>query len=225
MAHRTSNELVLDADGPPGIQTEEITTKAGQIIREPIVTSTDWRDPDDPGARFRRKGARTISGWKRTWVIDRLRKSSPSEISEQHVRAATRFLDDHEIRNGARCGPRMIERVDGEPGGDSRIVNGQVVAGIRIDSARAAIGEEGYAILFRLIVLNWPVAKVAERLSTSADRAFGRARAGLERLREHYWPVASAPRGAVWEPEEVAMLDGLPVERTGRWRDGAEMRA
>lgn len=209
-------ELIAE-DGPPDIQTLPILSKAGVVLREPTVSSTEWRDPDDPNARYRKKSVRTINGWKRTWSIDRLRKSSPSEITAKHVHAASRFLDDHEIRAGAHRGSRLFERVDGETQGDARIINGHVAAGIRIDETKAALGQEAYGILFRLIVVNWTMATIAEKAKTSPDRAFGRVRAALERLREHYWPPSNGtPHVGVEEPlMDVGVLD-IPQERLGR---------
>lgn len=215
----SGRQELLTEDGPPDIQTVTDPDLVGD--REPIVIKTEWRDPEDPNERFRKKSVRTISGWKRTWVIDRLRKSSPSEITEQHVRAATRFLDDHEIRAGAHRGSRLFERVDGETQGDTRIINGHVAAGVRIDETKAALGQEAFGILFRIVVLNWTVATLAVKAGTSPDRAFGRVRAALERLREHYWPP-SAGTGHGGDGDADAIVDAGVVDigqdRLGRVR-------
>lgn len=215
--------LVLDqhADGPPAIQRIDIIAVGGLVIRDAIVERVEWKDPDDESARFKKTGARTIRGWKRVWTIDVLHNKPNPKVTEAHVKAATRMVDDHQRREGVVSGGRAT-------GSDTDMgpIDVRVAAAIRYEEAIEFVGASGAAILIRAVVLNWTLAKLAERSGETSDTALGRLLAALDRLVEHYdggkrrrapghVPAAPAPASEM-EPEDT----GLPAERSGRWRDG-----
>lgn len=200
-------------DGPPSIQRQQIVDALGAVIREPTVTRDDRPDLDDPNATIRRKAVRRVQGWRRVWTIDSLHRICPSEITEHHVAAASRFVDDHQRREGA-----IVSRGNG--GSDMGPEDVRVAAAINCEAARAAIGTSAYWYVFRACVLNWTVTDLALKADTRRDKVHGHLAAGLERLREHYddmrprrtfVPIAAPPAP---DPPDT----GLPAERSGRWK-------
>ena len=62
----------------------------------------------------------------------------------------------------------------------------------------AALGEQAGFVVLAVAVGNWTIVELAKHLGIQRHRAHGRLAAGLERLREHYWPPREpADRGAV----------------------------
>lgn len=203
----------LTSDGPPSIQLATIVSADGEVLREPLVESADWKDPDDTGTAARMHGAKTVHGHRVAWQIARLHRTSPHEITEQHVKAAERFMNDWNIRNG----PLRSQLGHGGGSGDSPIVNAAVRAGISLDAVKAALGTAGMLILTVVVINNRPITALAGALHVHRDRAFGRFAATVERLREHYQPPAksSGPAPPMMAPPDV---DDIPVNRLGRWR-------
>lgn len=220
----TEPPLVLDQhrDGPPRIQRNAIVTNDGVVIREAMVEQIEWPDPTDMSARLRRAtvpGARVeakkVTGYKRVWTIDTLHRSSPAEITDDLVKAATRFVDDHQRREGALVGGWASSSGDLDP------VDVRVAAGIRYDEAAAAMGLHGSYVVYHVAILNWTITALALHLGINRDRSFGHLQSALERLREHYdqgkrkrtkhTPVR--PSAPLPEPKDT----GLPPDRSGRW--------
>jgi hypothetical protein len=216
------SDVVLDqhTDGPPQVQRVAVIGIGGLIIRDAIVEPVEWKDPDDAAARFKKTGARTIRGWKRVWTIDVLHRKPNSEVSEAHVKAATRLVDDHQRREGVVSGGRAS-------GSDTDMgpIDVRVAAGIRYEAAMEFVGVSGASILFRVVILNWTLAKLAERIGSTSDRTLGRLMAVLDRLVEHYdsgkrkRPHAPSQAAPDAPPEPEPEATGLPMERSGRWRD------
>ena len=154
-----------------------------RLIRSSIASEVERIDPEDLRPN-NRDGARKIMGWKRTWVIDRMHVKSPSNVTQKHVDAATRLLTDHEMRGGARP-PLPVDRVNGTGDGE-KILTRAVMAGIRVERAKLALGDTAYSFLFRTVVLNWTLDDLAAWLRLNPSVATGRVQAALERLREHY---------------------------------------
>lgn len=205
------------ADGPPDIQTETVLAKDGTIIRDPTVTRSDWRDPDDADAHRKKTGARTIHGYRRVWTILSLHGSSPSEITEQHVKAAVVLLGDYERSLGAACGrDPTIAPVDNgraEEGPEER----RIRAAQRYEAALCAVGLEGSVLVFHIAIMNRTVTEMAAQWGVSRDRLHGRLCGALGRLAEFYWPPTQ--RSIASQMPLMAILDGLPAERFGRWKE------
>ncbi len=218
-------------DGPPDILTQERSesrpTPGAPGLSEIVtyraaVVSDDvpWKDPTDMSARARSHGAREIKGWRRVWTIAVLHASCPREITEAHVKAAEKLLADYEFGVEGASNGRTYDRVDGASSGG--------ISGDRLDAVRryrealAVCGTEGGMVLGWVVIHNWTVTRLAAQLGLHRDRAHGRLYAGLERLREHYWPHRSTrASGPVHEPVAVLVdLDssGLAEDRMGRWR-------
>jgi Domain of unknown function (DUF6456) len=164
-----------------------LVARDGTILRDATAAPAIWRDPDDdrdPNTARGRAPA-VVRGWRRTWTIDRMHATDATHVTSRHVNAATRFLDDHELREGVRPGRRTVERVD-HTGDGEPIINRAILAGIRVERAREAVGPAAYALLFRIVILNYPVARLTTWLSCNAHAATGRVHAALDRLVEHY---------------------------------------
>ena len=176
-------------DGPSELTRAAVLCSAcEQVLRPHLVEAAEWSDPADMSTRARYHGAKRIQGWRRVWSIQTLHDGSPREVTRQHLRAATRLLSDYELGvEGAQHG-RNMERVDEGP----RI--GTDVPGARLDALRrhrlamAALGEQAGFVVLAVAVGNWTIVELAKHLGIQRHRAHGRLAAGLERLREHYWP-------------------------------------
>lgn len=199
-------------DTAPTIQFRSITTPDGEILREPLVENAEWKDPADDEAYARRHGAKVIQGQRAVWQVARLARTSPNEITPAHVKAAERFLNDWNVRNGSLRS--QLGTTIG--GGDSPIVNAAVRAGISMDAAEAVLGYTATRILTIVVVLNGRIDDLAREMRMGRDRAFGRFAAALERLREHYQPPAKA-RPYVQPP--APDVGDIPAERLGRWKE------
>lgn len=178
-------------EGPPAIQRIVIATSDGEIIRDPMVAKTEWRDPDDlrPGNR---EGARKIGGWKKVWTIDTLHKTSPDQITKPIVAAATRLLDDMQTRAGVRGAGELRNRVDGAAGSAIAVEDVKLRAGDRVEAAWAAIGYQNRMLLEAVVVENWTLTKLSANFHVkNRDRVFGLVLGALTMLREHYDGPAS----------------------------------
>ncbi len=199
-------------DGPPDAQRQAVV-QGECVLRDAIVAPAEWRDPADSSTQARHHGARKVQGWRRVWTIQVLHDGSPREITSAHVRAAERLLGDYELGvDGATQGGMANDKVDGGGGGG--------ISGARLDALRryreamGALGSQGALIVTLVVVDNWNVSRLAGALGIGRDRAFGRLQAGLERLREHYWPPRE--NAAVQVSEDALAEDG--EFRAGRWR-------
>jgi len=209
--------IKMEDDGPPDIQHAQIDCD-GIIIRESKVTRAEWRDPDDPLAHIRRSetpggrgGAKTVHGYKRTWTIDLLHKTTPGDVTKKHVWAASRWLNDYELSMGCTPGARIRERVDGETESTLGSMDMRLRAADRFNEASDAVGRSGVMVLKLVIIDNMSLARVASVLGTSSHKASGRVCAALDRLVEHYNP----PQVRVAQPPPDIVL-----ERMGRWKIG-----
>lgn len=224
IAGASGQPLVLDqhSDGPPSVQRGVVADADGLIIRDPMVERVEWPDPDDMSARLRRAEkpgdrvtAKKIRGWQRVWTISTLHKTLPDEITEEHVRAATRLVNDHQQREGANTGGSA------SGSGDAGPEDIRVAAGIRYDEATATVGDQGSYLLFHIAILNWSLTRTALHIGVDRNRTLGRLQGALERLREHYdngkkrktRPSMSPTVTQPTEPENT----GLPPDRSGRW--------
>jgi hypothetical protein len=212
MAKPNTKRAVLPGTATaPAIQFRTIATPDGEVLREPLVQNAEWKDPDDDGAYARRQGARVIHGQRAVWQVARLHGTSPNEITAAHLKAAERYLNDWNVRNG----PLRSQLGQGAGGGDTPIVNAAVRAGAAMDAVAAALGPSALRILNIVVINNRPVSVLAGALGIAHARAFGRFVAAIERLREHYQPPAK-PRAHVEPPPPD--VDDVPAERLGRWK-------
>lgn len=193
------------------------------VHRDALLERADWKDPADTGAAARMRGARTISGWRRVWVIQALHTGSPREITPAHVKAAERLLGDYEIGiEGASQGGAKIDRVDGTNNDGLNPWSGRLKAAKNYREAMEALGSAAALIVSCVVIDNWTIVRLAASIGVDRNRAFGRLAAGLERLREHYAPPRqnAATRAISEAPEppiDAAVVD-VPQERLGRWR-------
>ncbi len=218
-------------DGPPDILTQERSesrpTPGSPGLSEIVtyraaVVSDDvpWKDPTDMSARARSHGAREIKGWRRVWTIAKLHTTCPNEITEQFVKAAERLLADYEFGVEGASNGRTYDRIDGASSGGMNEAQLDAVRRFREALASLREGEAEVAVL--VIVENWSVSQLAERLHLHRDRAHGRLYGALNGLKEHYWPHrATRASGPVYEPS-AALVDldagSLAEDRMGRWR-------
>jgi DNA-directed RNA polymerase specialized sigma24 family protein len=222
-----SEPLVLDQhqDGPPTIQRGAVETSLGVVLRDSLVTRTEWRDPDDAQAHLRRAdrpggrdGAKMIRGYKRTWTIDRLHVTCPSDVTEKHVKAATRWLNDFEKSQGYASGGKIRERVDGESEPAVDALHMRFQAADRFRDAILALGETATQVLLMAVIDNRPLEYIAGIMGINSQKTSGRVCAALDRLLEHYRPPT---RRELDRGKELpsAVVGGLPAERFGRWRE------
>jgi len=226
---KRKSEAVLDADGPPDVQRAAIVEQRRRNPGEPsepiehraaMVEPAQWKDPADTGTAARMYGSRTVQGWRRVSTIKSLHETSGREITAAHVKAAERLLGDYEIGiEGAVQSGTPSERVDG--GSSAGISGARLDAMKRYRQAMEAIGATAALIVCKVVLDNWTVTELAAALGIHRDRAHGRLQAGLERLREHYWPPQQNPvLQAATVAESVADpgVADIPQERMGRWK-------
>lgn len=200
------------ADGPDAVQFAA-TDVNGVITREARVVPTDWRDPDDPDAHRKKTGARYIHGYRRVWTIDSLHTASPREITERHVKAATRWLDDYQRMFGATSGMPPMDRVDNaRPDVDP--VRLRIQASERWEEAALSMGAEDARFVFHVAILNRSLTETADRWDMNPQKMHGRICGALGRLVEYYSPPTRSESVATI----MVGIDGLPGERFGRWR-------
>ncbi len=190
--------LVLDADGPPAVQTVAHAwdhpepgnpSRTLTKVAQPRIRQTQWRDPEDTSTQARYHGARNITGWRRIDVVAALHHSCPREITDAHLAAANRLRRDHELGvHGAHLGNAQNDRVSG--GKDNTgMAAAQIDALGRFREAIAAVGSlrsEAVTVLCRVVLDNWDLSDLKAAYGVSRDRMHGRFYAGIERLREHY---------------------------------------
>lgn len=202
---------MVDHDTAPTIQTIDITDHTGNVLRPARVATAEWRDPEDTNPL--RRQARTIQGHRVVSPLLNLHARSPREITADHIKAAKRLMDDWEVSEGARAGAVMA-RVDHAGHGDGPTIM-QLDALKRFREARAALKSCAQFVL-PVVLLGWPLERVAAAATMDRQRVHGRLAAGLDLLYLHYWPdqeVATIMPAALLV--DAAVTD-LPQERLGR---------
>ena len=199
--------------------------KGARLLRAPRVTSAEWTDPADTQAMDRdpdspsRRRARKIRGYRAEGIVERMHAAMPREVTEEHVKAANRLLDDYEIGvMGAQVTAKHQGRVDGRTAAD--MPQRQLDAIGRYHGAVAALGRAAAELLGAVVFHGMSCEAVAVHTGSDRIRVTGRVTAGLERLREHYWPDAPARR----IPSLVPLSDDAHrfgrKDRPGRIRSG-----
>lgn len=200
-------------DGPDAVQFAAMDAN-GVVTREARVVQTDWRDPDDSTAHQKKTGARYIHGYRRVWTIHNLHTASPRDITERHVKAATRWLDDYQRMFGATSGGQL-DRVDNGTS-DTSDMDLRILATERWEEAALSMGSEDARFVFHIVVLNRSLTDTADRWDMQRHKMYGRVCGALGRLAEHYWPPTRSESMVSTMP--TLEIDGLPGERFGRWR-------
>lgn len=200
--------------GPPDILAQTITLPNGTVLRDPLIQPHLRPDMDN----IQTRGAKIISGWRRTWTIDRLHTSSPNEITGRHVHAARRLTDDYEASQGAITGGRPPS------GSDIRLdpVEVRIIATKKYEAAMEAIGLEDAYIVYSVVIRNQSMRWIEARMTIDRNVAMGRFISGLTRLRDHYSPpTRSATVASMMELAIDAKVRDVPQERLGRQRVAA----
>lgn len=185
-ARRTDEPSTL----PPAAQRHAVMASDGTVMRPARIERAEWSDPDDmdPGnmASARTRKARQIDGFRRVSVLANLHKRSPSEITKAHVEAGERFTRDFEVgHEGARSAGGGGHTDSSAPGWPT---HQQLAALTRYRQAIEALGPTLSGIVVAVVLSNWTIEQVAERLKTSPHRAVGRFAASMDRLCDFYWP-------------------------------------
>ena len=193
-------------DQAPAAQRRPALGKDGSVLREPVATPDSLRP-----------------GFRRVWTIDVMHASCPREVTKAHVAAARRLLNDCEIGVwGASQGGANLDRVDSASPDGLNPWSPQLVALRRFEEAMASLRSASRLTIQRVVIENWTITRLAERLGIHRHRAHGRIWAGLEDLREHYAPQREAmPVPGVGEVVAASEdLDAMPLpqDRIGRWR-------
>ena len=206
-ANQTDDRDYLSTDDRPYLLSD------GSIRHPNRVAPAQWRDPDDTQALARdergRIGQRRISGFRAIDPLQRL----PCEPS--HITAAKRFRADWELGSGARSGGAALDRVDcGSHDRDT--VSGPLEARRRYQDAVASLGPSACLYVLPVVLSWWTVADLVAARGGNPMQVQGRVMAGLDRLVEHYQP--SQPSVPVVVPLSPLVVDGLPADRTGRFK-------
>ena len=208
----------VEYDGPPDIQFATITHQ-GVIIREPLVISDTWRDPTDTSSQAQRHGAKMVKGARVAWQIERLHRSSPREITEAHVKAATHYMRDFDMGVQGATGSGWAEAVDGGSNDGYSAARIEALTAHRL--ANASLGNSGVHIITMVIVNNATITKLATNLKTNNHRAMGRFIATMDRLRDHY-DAQKPPKQTRAKPQtDQAIVDAsitdIPQVQLGRF--------
>jgi hypothetical protein len=208
--------------GPPDIQRRVISHN-GVVLREALVEPAAWKDPDDTAGHIKRDGARLVHGFQAAWQITKLQRTSPRDITEQHVAAAHRFLNDWDLSNGAAASC-LREATGGSDGVGAAALN--ACTAVRL--AREAVGATAAELMIAVVVHNRAIGAYATARRDNPSRVLGRFAAAMDRLVEHYDTVGEigARRGRnAGRPSHVGLsrspiMDGavvdIPQNRLGR---------
>jgi hypothetical protein len=167
------------------------------LIREPLAVRGEWDDPSDTNTRSR--SATQVSGYRRNdplltlWVRGGRKTGTEvhpnSEVTALHIRAAERYRDDFEIANGAQPGYERGEvRGSSSPGAPSEF---RLHALRSYRAATTAVGARLSRILVAIVLGREDLSGYAEAFGISAHSAKGYLIAALDRLLDHYEPVAT----------------------------------
>ena len=167
-ARRPAFALDADTAAPPGAQ-----------LANAHAERAEWDDPEDTGRRG--SYARQVHGFRRIDPLITLHRRDPREITEQHIRAAEKLRDDHEMSQG------VMRRSGG--GGDMGIVNAQMAAAERYRAAVKAVGPRLWTILRLVVIDGWTVQRWAQKFVMSEHKAKGYLVAALDCLHDHYNPA------------------------------------
>lgn len=185
-------------------------------LAPPHAETAEWVDPTDDDVR--RREAKKIRGFRRTWVIDTMHARAPRDVTSDHVKAARGLLRDYEIGLcGASSGAAAMDRVDGGSSNDG-ITQAAIDAAKKYREAVTVLGASACAVLLPVVISNWSIQELATSIGRTGTegRLAGRLFAALDRLHEHYQPT-KPDGGVVYHPIH-GDIEGLPAERLGRWR-------
>lgn len=160
-----------------------------------------------------------VKGNRVAWQIERLHRSSPREITEGHVKAATHYMRDFDMGVQGATGSGWAEAVDG--GGNDGYSAARIEALTAHRLANAALGNSGIHIVTMVVVNNATITKLALSLRTNNHRAMGQFVATMERLREHYEAQKPARQTRAKPPHDPAIVDAsitdIPQVQLGRY--------
>ncbi len=172
--------------------------------------SSEWRDPDDVARNVRTP--RVIGGMRAADPL--LRLSNNGTIDNRHMAAATKLRRDYEIGIlGAHPGRSGVpDHIDG--GGNGTPEEMRLAALGRFRAAMASIAGLGAAIICHVVIgqadgSHRDVTTFARSFGMEPKTATGLLIGALDRLAEHYLPVARPARTV-----SATMTD----KRLGRWR-------
>lgn len=163
----------------------EPSTPPAQQIANGHATRAEWDEPKETGRveNYLRGGksyVRQVQGFRRADPILALHRRSPNEFTRQHVQAAERLRDDHEIGQGVNLGLGS--------GGGLGPADAQLDAMARYRAAVQALGPRLWAIVDPVVIHWQTVAWWAEKFGRSEHKAAGYLIAALDALHDHYNP-------------------------------------
>ena len=156
----------------------DVLVPAIQLANDAVMRDA-WDDPTDTGRRG--TYVRMVHGYRRSDPLITLHRRSPREITVQHLRAAERLRDDHELGEGVNLGVGA--------GGEAGPLDVQLSARSRYRAAVAAVGPSLCAILLPVVLSAWTVKQWSEERGMSETKAAGYLIAALDRLRDYYEPM------------------------------------